>query len=85
VTPVDQHWIRLQQCDGAFLFARPQGVNDPRVHFGLGQKSSIDELEIRWPSGRLDRTRGVPLDRILVVEENKGITKVMEPRKQPAK
>ncbi len=59
--------------------------NDPRVHFGLGQKSSIDELEIRWPSGQLDRLRAVPLDRILIVKESKGITKVMEPHKQVAR
>jgi hypothetical protein len=55
--------------------------NDPRVHFGLGQKSNIDGLEIRWPSGQVDRLRSVPLDRIVSVEEGKGITRVIEPRK----
>jgi len=59
--------------------------NDPRVHFGLGQKSNIDGLEIRWPSGQVERLRSVPLDRIVSIEEGKGITKVVEPRKQPAK
>jgi hypothetical protein len=54
--------------------------NDPRVHFGLGQKSKIDELEIRWPSGQLERLRTVPLDRILIVEEGRGITQTFEPR-----
>jgi hypothetical protein len=59
--------------------------NDPRVHFGLGQKSSIEGLEIRWPSGQIDQLRSVPLDRILIVEESKGITQVLEPRKRLAK
>jgi hypothetical protein len=55
------------------------------VHFGLGQKSSIDGLEIRWPSGQIDRLRSVPLDRILSIEEGKGITQVLEARKKLAK
>jgi len=59
--------------------------NDPRVHFGLGQKSNIDGLEIRWPSGQVDRLRSVPVDRILNVEEGKGITQVVQPRKQLTK
>jgi hypothetical protein len=49
--------------------------NDPRVHFGLGDQGRIEELEIRWPSGQVQRLRGVPVDRIVVVEEGKGITK----------
>ena len=59
--------------------------NDPRVHFGLGQKSNIDGLEIRWPSGQVERLRSVPLDRIVSIEEGKGITQVLEARKQLAK
>ena len=54
---------------------------DPRVHFGLGRKSSIDALEIRWPSGQVDRLDSVPFDRFVTVEEDKGITQVLEPRK----
>jgi hypothetical protein len=59
--------------------------NDPRVHFGLGRKSSIDALEIRWPSGHVDLLRSVPVDRIVTVEEDKGITQMLEPRKQLVK
>ncbi|PYT30840.1 MAG: hypothetical protein DMG58_13535 [Acidobacteria bacterium] len=59
--------------------------NDPRVHFGLAQKSSIDGVEIRWPSGQIDRLPSAPLDRILIVEEGKGITQVLEARKKLVK
>ena len=59
--------------------------NDPRAHFGLGQKTSIGGLEIRWPGGQVDRVPSVPLDRIVTVVEGKGITQVLEPRKQLAK
>lgn len=54
--------------------------NDPRVHFGIGEKNKIDELEIRWPSGKVEKLRNLPIDRILMVEEGKGITRVTEPR-----
>ncbi len=28
-------------------------ASDPRLHFGLGAAGEVDDLEIRWPSGRL--------------------------------
>jgi hypothetical protein len=36
-------------------------------------------LEIRWPSGQVERLRNVPADRILTVEEGKGIVRALEP------
>jgi hypothetical protein len=32
-----------------------QSASDPRLHFGLGDASQIDILEVAWPSGRVDR------------------------------
>jgi hypothetical protein len=37
--------------------------NDLRIHFGLGKAARIDELEVRWPSGRVDRFTGVAVNR----------------------
>lgn len=54
--------------------------NDPRVHFGLGRIGKIDELEIRWPSGQVEKIGSVPVDRILTVEEGKGIIRALERR-----
>jgi hypothetical protein len=31
-----------------------QSASDPHLHFGLGQ-DRIDSVEVRWPSGRIDR------------------------------
>jgi hypothetical protein len=42
--------------------------NDLRVHFGLGSNAAAD-LEIRWPSGRVDRLAGVKANQVLVVKE----------------
>jgi hypothetical protein len=43
--------------------------NDPRVHFGLGDAAAIDSLEVRWPSGKIDKINRPPVDRILTIEE----------------
>jgi len=43
--------------------------NDLRLHFGLGQATSIDKIEIAWPSGRRQVLTNQPCDRVLQVEE----------------
>ena len=47
--------------------------NDLRIHFGLGGTAHVDKLEIRWPSGTVDSMEGIEADRIITVEEGKGI------------
>jgi hypothetical protein len=42
--------------------------NDLRIHFGLGKAESAD-LEIRWPSGLLDKLSGVRANQIVTVKE----------------
>jgi hypothetical protein len=39
-----------------------RGQNDPRVHFGLGEATSVPEVEVRWPDGRAERFRDLRLD-----------------------
>lgn len=43
--------------------------SDKRVHFGLGGERVIREVEIRWPSGAVQRLGNVTADRILKVTE----------------
>ncbi|HYN05668.1 MAG TPA: CRTAC1 family protein [Vicinamibacteria bacterium] len=43
--------------------------SDKRVHFGLGGETRIQSLEIRWPSGVVQRLTDVLVDRVLKVEE----------------
>ena len=43
--------------------------SDRRAHFGLGTEARIDHVEIRWPSGILQRIARPAIDRILRVEE----------------
>src|ERR1700719_4540421 len=41
--------------------------------FGLGDHAKADALEIRWPSGQIDRAANVPADQIITVKEASGI------------
>jgi len=45
-----------------------QSASDPRLHFGLGQ-DRIDEVEVQWPSGQVDRFKDVESDRCYRVRE----------------
>ncbi len=39
-----------------------QSSSDPRIHFGLGPSARAESVEVRWPSGRIDRFRDLPAD-----------------------
>ena len=39
------------------------------VHFGVGDAKVLDDVEIRWPSGRVQHLKGVPVNRVIDVKE----------------
>ena len=43
--------------------------NHQRVHFGLGEHAIVDELEVRWPSGIVQRLENIKADQILLIRE----------------
>ena len=43
--------------------------SDKRVHFGLGPETSVQSVEIRWPSGIVQTLKDIPADQILQVDE----------------
>jgi len=47
-------------------------ANDPRLHFGLGAAAAAD-VEIFWPSGDVEKLRGIPADQLIAVREGCGI------------
>jgi hypothetical protein len=51
--------------------------NDMRVHFGLGNLDKVDQLEIHWPSGTVEKVTLPAVDRIYTITEGKGITGAM--------
>jgi hypothetical protein len=48
--------------------------NDMRVHFGLGDLDKVDQVEIHWPSGAVEKLTLPSVDRIYSIAEGKGIT-----------
>ncbi len=41
------------------------------VHFGLGQHTQVDQLEIRWPSGQIDFIDHIPADQEIRIIEGR--------------
>ena len=39
------------------------------VHFGVAKAETLDDVEIRWPSGRVQRLNHVPVNRVIDVKE----------------
>jgi enediyne biosynthesis protein E4 len=46
--------------------------NDMRVHFGLGTAAKIDWVEVRWPSGLLEKFENLGVDTVHTVKEGTG-------------
>lgn len=44
--------------------------HEERIHFGLGSNESIDAVEIRWPSGRVEHWTDLAIDRLHRLRES---------------
>jgi hypothetical protein len=49
-------------------------ANELVLTFGLGQLSKANAVEIRWPSGQVDKLSNVNAGQTVVVTEDKGVT-----------
>ena len=47
-------------------------VNDPRLHFGLGDVATVD-LEVRWPDGRRQAFPHLKTNQLVTIKEQTGI------------
>jgi hypothetical protein len=61
---------RLKTAGGSYLAS-----HDPRELLGLGASTKIDTLEIRWPSGVIDKLSNIPVNTYLRVVEGQGVKK----------
>ena len=46
---------------------------------GIGGATKIESVEIKWPSGKVDRLTGVPINKYIKVTEGEGIGKLTAP------
>jgi hypothetical protein len=61
-------WSRLKTGGGSYLAS-----HDPREVLGIGRAATFESVEIRWPSGVVDKLTGLPLNTYVQVIEGKGI------------
>ncbi len=47
--------------------------NDLRLHFGLEKRPRIDLIEIRWPSGVVDKITTANVNKIVTIKEGQGL------------
>lgn len=50
-----------------------ESSNDQRLHFGLAQATTVDHIEVHWPSGTVEKVSLPEVDRFFTVEEGKGV------------
>jgi hypothetical protein len=63
---------KIRQRDDVVSGGSYESTNDPRVHFGLGNSTTIDSVEVHWPSGSKERFSVPQVDRIITLNEGKG-------------
>jgi hypothetical protein len=61
---------RLKTGGGSYLSS-----HDPREILGVGKAAKIDSVEIKWPSGKIDKLINPPINQYVKVVEGEGIMK----------
>jgi enediyne biosynthesis protein E4 len=59
---------RLKTGGGSYLAS-----HDPRELIGLGKAAKVDSVEIRWPSGKVDKLTNPPINQYVRVVEGTGV------------
>ena len=60
VLPDGRRLVQVARAGSSYLSSE-----DPRLHFGLGKETRVDELVVRSPGGKVTRLRNVAPDRIV--------------------
>lgn len=70
VTTSDGTQTQMLKSGSSYLAA-----NELVLTFGVGKLDKADTIEIRWPSGQVDKLSNVTVGRTVVISEGKGATK----------
>jgi hypothetical protein len=71
----------LTQIDEVRSGASYISHSDFRLHFGLAKQPKINLIEVRWPSGVVDKATDVSVNRMLTIKESQGIVEQKEFKK----
>jgi hypothetical protein len=72
VTSSDGTQTQMLKSGSSYLAA-----NELVLTFGLGQLPKADSVEVRWPSGVVDKLTNINIGQTVVVTEGKGVTKAV--------
>jgi hypothetical protein len=64
----ERKFTRLKTTGGSYLAS-----HDPREILGAGRGGRIDSVEIRWPSGKVDKLSNLPVNTYVRVVEGEGL------------
>ncbi len=63
----DRQWTGWVNAAGSYLSA-----SDPRVHFGIGDQTSVSSIKVIWPQGDEEVFPGGPVDRLVKLSHGGG-------------
>ncbi len=72
----EQQWRMLRS--GSSYLSQSELV----LTFGLGSQAKADTVEVRWPSGRVDRLTDVAAGQMITVKEGEGLLSAQPFRKK---
>ncbi len=75
----------LTQIDEVLSGGSYLSHNDLRLHFGLEKRTKIDLLEVRWPSGVIDKITNLSANKIFTIKEGKGVVEQKDLGSSPRK
>ena len=61
---------QIREIDGGNGYA---GQSMKRAHFGIGSATKIDSVEVKWPTGVVEKIQGVALNKMNKIVEGKGL------------
>jgi hypothetical protein len=68
VTAAGRTQTRHLFTDGSYMSA-----GAPRLHFGLGAAERVEQIEVRWPGGRVEAWRDLPADRAVLLRRGHAV------------
>ena len=73
----------LTQIDEVHSGRSYQSDFGKRLQFGLGQHSAVEQIRVKWIGGGVDILSNVGIDRLITIEEGRGLVPPSAPRKLP--
>jgi enediyne biosynthesis protein E4 len=73
----------LTQIDEVHSGRSYQSDFGKRLHFGLGPRNAVEQIQVKWIGGGVDIVRNVGVDRLITIVEGRGLVPPPAPGKLP--